>query len=158
MQEPEFVGSRIYVASSWRNAMQPAIVHVLRAAGHDVYDFRQPSPGNHGFSWHEIDPTIPRGPADLELTAGTIRSMLDHPASVDGFALDMGALQWCDTLVLVLPCGRSAHLEAGWAAGAGKRTIGLLADGEPDLMWKMLDHLAIDVGELLDLVGFAVAV
>jgi hypothetical protein len=57
----------------------------------------------------------------------------------------MGALKWCDTCVLVLPCGRSAHLEAGWAAGAGKFTVGLLADGEPDLMWKMLDYLCWDL-------------
>jgi hypothetical protein len=133
--------------------MQQGVVHVLRAAGHDVYDFRQPRPGNHGFSWHEIDPSIPRGPADLTLGADAIRSMLTHPAAEEGFALDMGALEWCDTCVLVLPCGRSAHLEAGWAVGAGKRTIGLLAEGEPDLMWKMLDHLFVRVDELLDVVG-----
>lgn len=147
------VVSRIYVASSWRNPMQPAVVHVLRAAGHDVYDFRQPTAGNHGFSWHEINPEIPRGPADLTLAPGAIRAMLRHPAARAGFALDMGALKWCDTCVLVLPCGRSAHLEAGWAVGAGKRTIGLLSEGEPDLMWKMLDHLVIDVNELLGIVG-----
>jgi hypothetical protein len=62
----------------------------------------------------------------------------------------MGALRWCDTCVLVLPSGRSAHLEAGWAAGAGKTTIGLLADGEPDLMWKMLDLLTHDLGAVRD--------
>ena len=30
--------------------------------------------------------------------------------------------RWDDTFVLVLPCGRSAHLELGWAVGQGKRT------------------------------------
>jgi hypothetical protein len=136
--------------------MQQGVVHVLRAAGHDVYDFRQPKLGNHGFSWHEIDPSIPRGPADLIMAAEDIRLMLAHPVADDGFALDMGALQWCDTCVLVLPCGRSAHLEAGWAVGAGKLTIGLLAEGEPDLMWKMLAHLVVHVDELLDVVGLPV--
>lgn len=80
--------------------------------------------------------------------AGQIRAMLRHPAAEDGFTLDMGALAWCEACVLVLPCGRSAHLEAGWAAGAGKLTVALLADGEPDLMWKMLDHLCITPGEV----------
>jgi hypothetical protein len=136
---------KVYVASSWRNTEQPDVVRALRADGHDVYDFREPKPGNHGFSWHEIDPTIPRGPADLHLPAGEIAMMLQHPAAVDGFKLDMDALTWCDVCVLVLPCGRSAHLEAGWAAGAGKVTIALLADGEPDLMWKMLGSLCCGI-------------
>jgi hypothetical protein len=41
---------RIYVASSWRNeAKQQATVLALREAGHEVYDFRHPAPGNEGF-------------------------------------------------------------------------------------------------------------
>jgi hypothetical protein len=138
---------RIYVASSWRNPDQLAIVAALREDGHEVYDFRNP-PGRTGFSWHEIDPTIPVGPAALTLPAAHIVAMLDHPASVNGFASDMGALRWCDTCVLALPCGRSAHLEAGWAAGAGKFTVGLMAEGEPDLMWKILDRLCVDIDGL----------
>lgn len=145
---------KVYVASSWRNAMQPAVVRLVRAMGHEVYDFREPTEGNHGFSWHKIDSTIPRGPADLTLPAAQIRDMLGHPVAVDGFALDMGALEWCDTLVLVMPCGRSAHLEAGWAVGAGKFTVGLLTDDEPDLMWKMLDRLVVHADELFDVLGF----
>jgi hypothetical protein len=40
--------------------------------------------------------------------------------------------------VLLLPCGRSAHLEAGWAAGAGRRVVVYTRDGEePELMYKM---------------------
>lgn len=41
----------IYVASSWRNLLQPGIVVALRRCGHDVYDFRNPAPGNKGFAW-----------------------------------------------------------------------------------------------------------
>ena len=47
--------SRIYVASSWRCPAQPEAVETLRAAGHEVYDFRNP-PGKAGFGWSEIDP------------------------------------------------------------------------------------------------------
>jgi len=32
---------KIYVASSWRNAQQPAVVNALVAAGNEVYDFRR---------------------------------------------------------------------------------------------------------------------
>ena len=36
--------ARIYVASSWRNALQPGVVTKLRRDGHEVYDFREPAP------------------------------------------------------------------------------------------------------------------
>jgi hypothetical protein len=147
---------KVYVASSWRNHMQRAVVHLCRSMGHEVYDFREPTEGNTGFSWGEIDTEIPKGATDpdMEIPAERIRSMLCHPIAGAGFALDMDALRWCDACVLVLPCGRSAHLEAGWAAGAGKLTIGLLTDGPPDLMWKMLDHLIVQADELFDILRF----
>jgi hypothetical protein len=142
--------STIYVASSWRCNRQPLVVDALRADGHEVYDFRAPKgPGSRGFSWHELDPSLPVGPADLVLPADQIRTMLDHPVADDGFESDMGALRDCDICVLVLPCGRSAHLEAGWAAGAGKHLIVLLEDGEPDLMWKMAGALCVTVAEVM---------
>ena len=33
---------KVYVASSWRNPIQPAIVALLRGHALDVYDFRNP--------------------------------------------------------------------------------------------------------------------
>ena len=46
---------RIYVASSWRNLIQPDVVVMLRNLGHNVYDFKNPGPGNSGFQWAQID-------------------------------------------------------------------------------------------------------
>jgi hypothetical protein len=68
---------------------------------------------------------------------------------LEGFERDMGAPGECDALVMVQPCGRSAALELGWAAGAGKRTIVLLADGEPELMLKMANHFCLNVSEVV---------
>ena len=36
---------KIYVASSWSNEDQQWVVNTLRAAGHTVYDFKNPGPG-----------------------------------------------------------------------------------------------------------------
>jgi hypothetical protein len=74
---------------------------------------------------------------------------------VDGFAADMGALMACDACVYLLPCGRSASLELGWAAGAGKRTIVLAAPtlDEPELMVLMADAIALNVQEVVDLLA-----
>lgn len=144
MSRPNYV----YVASSWRNAMQPAVVRTLRAAGIDCYDFRNPAPGERGFAWSEIDPNW------LHWTADEYVAALKHPLAVEGFRRDFDAMQRADTFVLVLPCGRSAHLELGWAVGAGKRTAVLTRDGEePELMAKMVDHIATSVIGLLGWLG-----
>jgi hypothetical protein len=47
---------KVFVSSSWRNDRQPAVVTALRDAGHEVYDFRNPAPDAHGFSWADLDP------------------------------------------------------------------------------------------------------
>lgn len=39
---------KIYLASSWRNERQPAVLAALREAGHEVYDFRNPAPRHEG--------------------------------------------------------------------------------------------------------------
>lgn len=135
---------KIYVTSSWRNAHQPAIVEALRGAGHEVYDFRNP-PGRTGFQWSAIDPDW------QQWTPDRYRQALGHSVAEAGFKSDFDAMFWADTCVLVLPCGRSAHLEAGWMAGAGKDVFILqLAKEEPELMYLMTNGIAISVDELLE--------
>ncbi|WP_414462940.1 hypothetical protein [Hyphomicrobium sp. DY-1] len=134
---------RIYVASSWRNPFQPDIVAALRSGGHVVYDFRNPRPGDRGFAWSEIDPNWEAWNAER------YRECLRHPIARAGFKSDFDAMKWADVCLLVLPCGRSAHLELGWMAGAGKRTIILTRDGEePELMALMADHICISFDEV----------
>lgn len=106
----------IYVASSWRNRHQPGVVAFLREAGAEVYDFRNPKPDDHGFSWSEIDPDW------QSWTPEQYRDALAHPIAARGFGFDLAALEACSACLLVEPCGRSAHLELGFAAGAGKHT------------------------------------
>lgn len=135
---------RVYVASSWRNALQPSVVERLRAEGHEVYDFRHPAPGNEGFHWSAIDPKW------KEWTPDQYRRALDHTIAEAGFAFDMEALSACEACVLVLPCGRSAHLEAGLACGEGKQTYFLMTEpSEPELMYKMGSGVVTSLDELV---------
>lgn len=135
---------KVYVASSWRNNRQRSVVTALRFVGHEVYDFRNPAPGDHGFHWSNIDPAWQRWTPQQYIKG------LRHPVAEDGFEKDLAAMRWADAFVLVGPCGRSAHLELGWAVGSGKRTVALIADGEPELMLKMVDLITSDLGEALD--------
>lgn len=139
-------GRRIYVASSWRNPIQPIVVTMLRTLGHEVYDFRNPRPGDDGFHWSEVDPEW-KG-----WEPAAFRDCLSHPTAQAGFASDFDAMQWADTFVLVLPCGRSAHLEAGWAIGAGKPTCIILhrVGFEPELMYLLAAEIVTDIAAAAD--------
>lgn len=101
--------------------MQQGVVAALRDDEHEVYDFREPAPGERGFSWSEIDPKWQDWTPEQFVVA------LSHPIARRGFDNDAEAMWQADACVLVLPCGRSAHLEAGWMAGAG-RWLGILLD------------------------------
>lgn len=135
---------KVYVASSWRNTDQIDIVQTLRdQGGHEVYDFRNPSPGNTGFHWTEIDPSW------KSRTKYRYRECLKDPIATKGFNIDFKAMKWADVFLGVQPFGRSASMEMGWAAGMGKSTILLLANGEPELMVKMFNHLCCNLDEVL---------
>ena len=137
--------AKIYVASSWKNPYFVEVVARLRAEGHEVYDFRNPPHGGHGFKWTEIDPDA------HSWNFGQYRQGLKHPKAERQFAADLEAMLWADTCVLVLPCGRSAHTEAGWFSGRGLKTIAYIPQfDEPELMYKLFDSV---VGTLDDLIA-----
>ncbi len=136
---------KIYVASSWRNIFQPDVVQMLGAEGHEVYDFKDPDAnGGTGFHWSEIDSNWKRW------TPEQFRASLSHPLAKHGFKRDFDAMAWADAFVLVMPSGRSAHLEAGWAVGAKKPLVIYLSDGEPELMYGMAGKLVTSPRGLLD--------
>ncbi len=136
---------RIYVASSWRNERQLEIVRTLRGEGHEVYDFKQPRNGENGFHWSNIDASW----ADWSAEEYRTRLQTSHLAAY-GYMSDLRAMEWCEAMLLVMPCGRSAHLEMGWAAGKGKITGYLIEDKfEPELMTLMCDDIFISLDECL---------
>jgi len=136
---------KIYLASSWRNEQQPQAVKILRDAGHEVYDFRHPKAGYDGFSWGEIAANW------LGWTPEGYIEGLQHPIAQTGFAYDKDALDQCDTCVLLLPCGRSAHIEAGYAIGAGKQTLIVCSPikFEPELMYLLAAKTVAGIDDML---------
>ena len=137
---------KIYVASSWRNPFQPMVVELLRSLGHEVYDFRNPTEGDSGFSWSSIDPNW------KDWTTDQYKEALNHHLAEHGFKNDLTGMMWADTCVMVLPCGRSANTEAGWMKGMGKQVFVFQPmKQEPELMYKLYDDIIGSEEELIDL-------
>lgn len=134
---------KIYVASSWKNSRHTATVSALRAEGHTVYDYRNPAHGKWSETrrWWE---TATYQPVTFPVAVG------DGPERKLAFKTDMDALRAADVVVLVLDSGKSSHLEAGFAAGAGKRLL-VIGDAscEPELMYGMADLVTTDLGEVV---------
>lgn len=140
----------IYVASSWRNKLQPAIITLLRnpILNHNVYDFRQPGLGNAGFAWSQIDPNWE------DWTPKEYAVALNHPIAKRGFRSDIAALNSCDACLLVLPSGRSASWEYGYALGKGKKgAVVMLEKCEPELMYSGTPILT-SMDEIMDWAGY----
>lgn len=131
---------RIYVASSWKNEHQQAVVQALREDGHEVYDFKD----EEGFHWQELDGEWEKWTSEQYI------ENLAHPRAHEGFKRDMDALDWCDMCVMVMPCGMSAGIELGYAQGKRKMTAVYVPDMSrgPDLMVKMADVITHDLDNL----------
>ncbi len=136
---------KIYVASSWRNEFYPEVVEALRRAGHEVYDFRNPPSGDEGFKWSCVAENY------MEWSPQEYREQLEHPKAVRQFDNDIKAMEAFDTCVLVLPCGRSAHTEAGWFAGRGRTVVVYIpVRQEPELMYKLFSAVCCSMDELVE--------
>lgn len=145
----------IYLASSWRNHHYLRVLEALRKSAElEVYDFRE---AGAAFDWRDVDAEWEnREGTRIEYPLPKMLEMLRHPSAQRGFDRDFGALKDCDALILVAPCGRSAHLELGYAIGQGKPTaIYIPEPHEPELMYLMAERR---IGSLFELLAWADAV
>ena len=131
--------ARVFVASSWDNKYYPEVVQALRIAGHEVYDFRNPQLcdiGNHSTQINENARN-----SMFEQHAEGLRISLGEKQ----FLADIDALYWADICVIVLPCGRSAHTEAGFMVGKGKIVIAYIPEAQdPELMYRLFDGVVYE--------------
>lgn len=113
-----YTDRRIYIASSWKNVVNASnLAFELRQAGHLVDCF--------------CDLTSDRPIYNLEyckyylttdgVAIGNAITFLTLPETRTAFEEDLKWLDWCNVVVMLVPCGKSAHLEAGYAKGQGKQ-------------------------------------
>lgn len=144
--------SRIYIASSWKNKFQQQLVEELRKRGHKVYDFKHPYGRNDVPVWESVSVTQNLRSAYVEkcLKGKDFKRMLLDRQSIKRFEEHFAVMQDADTCILLLPAGRSSHIEAGHMNGIGKRVFVMDTSKEvtPELMYLALDDYFFDFEEL----------
>lgn len=113
--------NHIYLVGALKNQEIPKIAKRLTQEGFEVFaEWHNPGPEADMF-WQEHEKF--KGSTYKEALAGS------HVENV--FYYDQAYIDLADIVVLVMPAGKSGHLELGYAAGSGKKTF-ILLDQEPD--------------------------
>lgn len=135
-----FVKKSIYVIGSLRNPAIPEVAAKLRAQGYDVFD-----------DWYSAGPEADDYWKKYEEARGhDYYQALQGYAAGHVFAFDRHHLDRADCAVLVLPAGRSGHLELGYVAGKGKPTY-ILHDNPDrwDVMYRFATAVVPNVDNLI---------
>lgn len=132
----------IYLIGSLRNPRIPEIAKTLRAAGHDIFD-----------DWFAAGPEADDYWRDYEKGRGhDFAQALAGEAAQHVLAFDQEHLDACDSAILVMPAGKSGHLELGYVLGQGKPGY-ILLDGEPerfDVMCGLATGVFTSLDDLVD--------
>ena len=119
----------VYVAGSMRNPRVTQVAKLLREQGFEVFDDWY-SPGEQADNrWQEYEKDRGR----------TYAEALDGYHAKHVFDLDHHHLKRCDAFVLVMPAGKSAHIELGWFCK--DKPAFVLFDKEPeryDIMYRFV--------------------
>lgn len=111
----------IYLIGSMKNDRIPQIAKELREMGFDVFDdWYSPGPDADDY-WQ----------AHEKLRGRTYKQALNGYHAKDVFEFDKRHLDRCDMAIMIMPAGKSGHLEVGYVVGKGKRVF-ILFDREPD--------------------------
>lgn len=132
---------RIYLIGSLRNPEIPKIANMLREDKHEVFD-----------DWYAAGPNADDHWRDYEKQRGrTFTQALSGLAAKHVYAFDREHLEKADTGLLILPAGKSGHLELGWMLGKGKNCFVLVDSPE---RWDVMYQFATGVFDDLDMLRY----
>lgn len=143
--ERDLTKTLVYLIGSLKNSRIPEIGNVLRAQGYDVMD-EWFTPGKHADeNWQKYE----------KLRGRKYAEALKGRAATNIFLFDRAYLDLADVVVLVMPAGKSAMLELGYARGRKKFAVLFLDGEEPtryDVMPQLVDAVAKTEQELIAII------
>jgi hypothetical protein len=123
----------IYLIGSLRNPEVPKLGNKLRAIGWEAFDDWYGAGHEADDEWQKYE----------NLRGRTYKEALNGAAARHVFAFDQFHLSRVNAAVLVLPAGKSGHLEFGYAVGLGKPAY-ILFDTVPE-RYDVMYNFATDV-------------
>ena len=131
-----------FIASRWRNRDNVRLLSKkLREKDFSVYCFIDEEQSLN-------DPN--EDPEEEMKKFETIVDWRNNPAVKAMFDGDMNALRDSETLIMLLPAGKSAHLEAGAAYGMGKKCIIVGEQKETESLYFIFNEWHPTIEELLN--------
>lgn len=135
---------KLYLIGSLRNPEIPKLGMVLRSNGHTVFeDWYSAGENADDYLW-----------AYEQGRGHTYSQALDGYAAQHIFQFDKRHLDECEGAVLLLPAGKSGHLELGYIIGQGKPGF-ILLDKTPerlDVMYNFATAVCHTQGDLLNFI------
>lgn len=133
----------IYLVGALKNPRIPHVGKALRDAGFDVMD-EWFTPGEFAdTNWQAYE----------QLRGRNYQEALRGRSATNAYSFDRSYLDMADVVVLVMPAGKSAMLELGYATGRGKLTCLFLDNADPerfDIMPNFADLVIYTENELVD--------
>jgi hypothetical protein len=140
----------IYLIGSLRNPRIPEIANALeKATGSEVFA-----------DWHSAGPDADdflRDYAKSRNPEAGVKAALQTYSARQVFEFDKSHIDRSDAAVLVMPCGRSGHLELGYVCRDKPGFV--LFDAEPerlDIMYQFATGLAMSIEELVPMLKASV--
>lgn len=125
----------IYIIGSLTNPRIPEIGAELCRHGFDAFD-----------QWHAAGPEADKiWQAHFQAKGFNYRDALQQDFPQTAFTFDDKHINASDSVVMVMPAGKSGHLELGIAIGRGKRGYILMEQGEPE-KWDLMYAYAAQSG------------
>ena len=131
----------IYLIGALKNWKVITLAKELRTLGFEVFDdWISPGPEADNY-WRKFE----------KLRGSTYKQALNNYAAKHIFEFDKFHLDRCDIGILLMPAGKSGHLELGYLIGQGKRGY-ILFDKEPkkwDIMYKFCNDVFFNIQDLI---------
>ncbi len=127
--------TQIYLLGSLRNPKVPQLAEELRLEGFKVFDDWYAAGPEADDKWQDYEESRER---DFE------EALRSGAAASHVFGYDLYHMNQSDLVVMLMPCGKSGHLEFGYARGQAMPGFIYFDGGEPD-RWDVMYKYATDV-------------
>ena len=136
-----------FIASRWRNKTSvEELTQKIRSKGKSIYSFIEGDGSNHTLK--DAERNTP--PEEFMEKFEKINNWKNDNAVKEIFEMDMRALREASNFILLLPAGKSSHIEAGAAYGLQKKCILIGEQKETESLYFIFNEFYSSIDEFIE--------